>query len=80
MSDGDEIWHSLPPMHHARCFFACAAVVRCIIVAGGDGTSTAEVYDEALNRWIQLPYEVRTQAGQHPSGGDGWCKSIDYWL
>jgi len=45
-------------MHHARCYFACAAVARCIIVAGGDGTPSAEVYDEALNRWIQLPYEI----------------------
>jgi len=27
-------------------------------VAGGQGTTPAEVYDEALNRWIQLPYEV----------------------
>jgi hypothetical protein len=58
MVDGDEHWHSLPPMHHARCYFACAAVARCIIVAGGHGTPSAEVYDEALNRWIQLPREV----------------------
>jgi hypothetical protein len=58
MVDEDEYWHSLPPMHHARCYFACAAVARCIIVAGGHGTPSAEVYDEALNRWIQLPCEV----------------------
>jgi hypothetical protein len=59
MVDGDEHWHSLPPMHHARCYFACAAVARCIIVAGGyGGTPSAEVYDEALNRWIQLPCEI----------------------
>jgi len=58
MVDRDEHWHSLPPMHHARCYFACAAVARCIIVAGGLGTPSAEVYDEALNRWIQLPCEV----------------------
>jgi hypothetical protein len=58
MVDRDEHWHSLPPMHHARCRFACAAVARCIIVAGGYGTPSAEVYDEALNRWIQLPCEV----------------------
>jgi hypothetical protein len=61
MVDRDEHWHSLPPMHHARCHFACAAVARCIIVAGGvsgDGTPSAEVYDEALNRWIQLPCEL----------------------
>jgi hypothetical protein len=55
-----EHWHSLPPMHHARCHFACTAVARCIIVAGLRGycTPSAEVYDEALNRWIQLPCEV----------------------
>jgi len=53
--DGDEHWHSLPPMHHARGFFACAAVARCIIVAGGHGTPSAELYDEALDRWIRLP-------------------------
>jgi hypothetical protein len=61
MVDRDEHWHSLPPMHHARCYFACAAVARCIIVAGGElgaGTPSDEVYDEALNRWIQLPCEV----------------------
>jgi hypothetical protein len=45
-------------MHHARCWFACAAVARCIIVAGGHGTPSAEVYDEALNWWIQLPCGV----------------------
>ena len=58
MVDGDDHWHSLPPMHHARCLFACAAVATCIIVAGGHGTPSAEVYDEALNRWILLPCEV----------------------
>jgi hypothetical protein len=58
MVDGDEHWHSLPPMHHTRCHFACAAVARCIIVAGGYGTPSAEAYDEALNRWIQLPCEL----------------------
>jgi diacylglycerol kinase family enzyme len=45
-------------MHHARYHFACTAVARCIIAAGGDGTPSAEVYDEALNQWILLPCEV----------------------
>jgi hypothetical protein len=58
MVDGDEHWHSLPPMHHARCHFACAAVARCIIVVGSHGTPSAEVYEEALDRWIQLPCGV----------------------
>jgi len=31
----DDHWHSLPSMHHARRNFACAAVARCILVAGG---------------------------------------------
>jgi len=57
MVDEDEHWRSLPPMHHARCHFACAAVAGCIIVAGGHGTPSAEVYDEALDRWIRLPCE-----------------------
>jgi hypothetical protein len=68
MVDGDDHWHSLPPMHHARCFFACAAVARCIIVAGGSGTSSAEVDDEALNRWIQLPCGL--------PGGNGYLVEI----
>jgi hypothetical protein len=58
MVDSNEHWHSLPPMHHARGFFACAAVARCIIVAGGHGTPSVEAYDEALSRWIQLPCEI----------------------
>ena len=64
--DRDRHWHSLPPMLHARCDFACAAVARCMIVAGGYGTPSAEVYDEALNRWIQLPYKV--------PGGDAYLR------
>jgi hypothetical protein len=56
--DEDEHWHSLPPMHHARYYFACAVVTRCIIVAGGFGTPSSEVYDEALDRWIRLPCEL----------------------
>jgi hypothetical protein len=37
-----------------------------MIVAGGYGTPSAEVYDEALNRWIQLPYKV--------PGGDAYLR------
>jgi hypothetical protein len=51
-------WVSLPPMHRARHNFTCAAVGRCIIVAGGPGTRSAEVYDEALNRWTWLPRDL----------------------
>jgi len=37
-------------MHRVRRSFVCAAVAGYIIVAGGYGTRSAEVYDEALNR------------------------------
>jgi len=28
------------------------------VAGGGDGTPSAEVYDEALNRWMLLPCEL----------------------
>eukprot|EP00740_Mantoniella_antarctica_P005323 CAMPEP_0181362026 /NCGR_PEP_ID=MMETSP1106-20121128/7714_1 /TAXON_ID=81844 /ORGANISM="Mantoniella antarctica, Strain SL-175" /LENGTH=100 /DNA_ID=CAMNT_0023475807 /DNA_START=59 /DNA_END=361 /DNA_ORIENTATION=+ len=52
----DEHWTLLPAMHHERMDFACAAVARCIIVAGGYGTPKSEVYDEVRGQWLQLPY------------------------
>jgi hypothetical protein len=51
----DEHWTPLPPMHETRVNFACAAVAECIIVAGGWQRTSAEVYDEALGRWLRLP-------------------------
>jgi hypothetical protein len=48
-------WSSLPPMHELRCGFACAAIGGCVIVAGGVGSTTAEVYEEGLGRWRRLP-------------------------
>jgi hypothetical protein len=45
-------------MHDARYNFACEAVAGCIIVAGGDGRTSAEVYDEALGRWLRLPHDL----------------------
>ena len=69
MVDSDEHWHSLSPMHHARCYFACVAVARCIIVAGGQvPLPSAEVYDESLNRWIQLPCGL--------PGGNGYLEAM----
>ena len=57
--DGDtERWDPLPPMHEARTFFACAAIGRCVIVAGGEGSVTAEVYEKALGRWRRLPCDI----------------------
>jgi hypothetical protein len=55
---GDEDWVPLSPMHSSRDSFACAAVAGCIIVAGGWGRKSAEVYDEALDRWLRLPFDL----------------------
>jgi len=57
VGDG-EYWERLPPMHDARAHFACAAVARCIIVAGGRGLKSAEVFDEVLDRWLRLPCDL----------------------
>ena len=48
-------WSPLPPMHESRCGFACVAIGGCVIVAGGVGSTTAEVYEEGLGRWRRLP-------------------------
>jgi hypothetical protein len=48
-------WSSLPPMHEPRWGFACAAIGGCVIVAGGVGSTTTEVYEEGLGRWRRLP-------------------------
>jgi hypothetical protein len=56
--DGDANWTPLPPMHDARRLFACGAVTGCVIVAGGAGLKSAEVYDEELNRWLRLPCDL----------------------
>jgi hypothetical protein len=51
-------WSSLPPMHEPRRGFACAAIGGCAIVAGGSGSTTAEVYEEGLGRWRRLPCSI----------------------
>jgi hypothetical protein len=51
----DSQWEPLAPMHGSRIHFACAAVTGCVIVAGGWGHKSAEVYDEVLDRWFWLP-------------------------
>jgi hypothetical protein len=56
--DGDAHWVSLSPMHDARANFACGAVAGCVIVAGGVDRKSAEVYDEELNRWLRLPFDL----------------------
>ena len=64
--DGDAQWEPLPPMHDSRYGFACWAVAGCVIVTGGDGLKSAEVYDEELDRWLRLlcdlPYEGELDA------------------
>ena len=62
--DGDdERWEPLPPMHEARGGFASAAVGGCVVVAGGEGRGTAEVYEEVLGRWRRLPCSLPHDAG-----------------
>jgi hypothetical protein len=56
--DGDAHWEHLSPMHDARSAFACGAVAGCVIVAGGVDRKSAEVYDEELNRWLRLPFDL----------------------
>jgi hypothetical protein len=51
-------WEPLSPMHDSRSFFACAAVAGCVIVAGGIGRTSAEIYDESLDRWLRLPHDL----------------------
>jgi hypothetical protein len=57
-NDGDAHWAPLLPMHDARDGFACGAVAGCVIVAGGFGLKSAELYDEELNRWLRLPRDL----------------------
>jgi hypothetical protein len=54
----DAYWEHLPPMHDTRNLFACAAVAGCVIVRGGMGRISAEVYDESRNRWLRLPCDL----------------------
>jgi hypothetical protein len=58
IADGAAHWQSLPPMHDSREGFACGAVAGCVIVAGGRGLKSAELYDEERNRWFRLPYDL----------------------
>jgi hypothetical protein len=56
--DGDAHWNHLPPMHDARTQFACGSIAGCVIVAGGRGLKSAEMYDAELNRWLRLPCDL----------------------
>jgi len=71
-------WETLPPMHEARSKFACAAVARCIVVAGGYGgrdslgcwvrLRSVELFDEVLDRWLRLPCDLPHNAGLSSMG------------
>jgi hypothetical protein len=50
-------------MHEARKGFACAAIGGCVIIAGGVGSNTVEVYEEALGRWRRLPCSLPHDGG-----------------
>jgi hypothetical protein len=54
----NEHWKPMPPMYDSRQDFACGAVAGCIVVAGGWGRTSAEVYDESRNRWLRLPHDL----------------------
>jgi hypothetical protein len=72
IGDDDEHWEHLLPMHDPRGHFACAAVAGCVIVAGGFGRASAEVYDEVLGRWLRLPCNL-----PHDLGGMGSALHVD---
>jgi hypothetical protein len=55
IGDDGEHWEPLLPMHDTRAYLSCAAVAGCVIVTGGPGRASAEVYDEVLGRWLRLP-------------------------
>jgi hypothetical protein len=61
-------WEPLSPMHDSRGYFACAAVAGCVIVAGGMGRKSAEVYDESRNQWLQLPCDLPYEIVLHSMG------------
>jgi hypothetical protein len=61
--DGVANWEPLPPMHDARAYFAGGVVAGSVIVAGGLGLKSAEVYDVELNRWLRLPCDLPYDGG-----------------
>jgi hypothetical protein len=63
IGDDDEHWVPLLPIHDPRFGFACAAVAGCVIVAGGFGRASCEVYDEVRGRWLRLPCDLPHDLG-----------------
>jgi hypothetical protein len=68
IDDDGEHWEPLHPMHDTRDNFACGAVAGCVIVAGGYGRNSAEVYDEVLGRWFRLPRDLPQNSGTWHTG------------
>jgi hypothetical protein len=68
IGDDGEHWVPLLPMHDSRSSFACAAVAGCIVVAGGSGRRSAEVFDEVLGRWLRLPRDLPQDSGTRSIG------------
>jgi hypothetical protein len=64
-----EHWEHLLPMHDARTSFACVAVAGCVIVAGGHGLKSVEVFDEVLDRWLRLPCDLPLDSQLRVMGG-----------
>ena len=63
LDDDGARWSPLSPMHEPRWEFACAAIGGCVIVAGGEGSTTDEVYEEGLGLWRRLPCSVPHDSG-----------------
>jgi hypothetical protein len=61
--DGTERWEPLPPMREPRNNFTCAAVGGCVIIAGSSGSTTVDVYEQALGRWRRLPCNLPHATG-----------------
>jgi hypothetical protein len=55
LAGGLERWDPLPPMRQARSEHAAELVGGCVIVAGGKYSTTAEVLEDGVGRWRQLP-------------------------
>jgi hypothetical protein len=67
----DAHWGPLAPMHDSRdALFACAPVAGCVIVAGGAGHKSAEVYNKVLDRWFWLPRDL-----PHDGNSPAWMGS-----
>jgi hypothetical protein len=67
-------WKALPPMHHSRFDISCAAVAKCVIVAGGQfechcSNCRMEVFDEVLDRWLIPPCNLSHSGGALQSTG-----------